>query len=132
MYEFGSSESVCARVLEGYASVTYVCVYYVYVYIYNGRSRKHYCSVLLKKIDVEINKYIYIYIQTARPSCTTRWARSRSPNNCAYTARACSFPNCAQEDASLFGVNPQISGRWQVCRNLPSMLYSVIIITSEC
>ena len=23
---------------------------------------------------------IYIYIQTARPSCTTRWARSRSPN----------------------------------------------------
>ena len=38
--------------------------------------------------------------------------------NCAYTARACSFPDFAQEHASLFGVNPQISGRWQVCRNL--------------
>ena len=32
-----------------------------------GRSRKNYCSVSLKKIDVETFKYIHKYIQTAQP-----------------------------------------------------------------
>ena len=30
LIDFGSSESVCARVLEGYASVTYIYIIYIY------------------------------------------------------------------------------------------------------
>ena len=69
---------------------------------YHGRSRNNYCSVSLKKIDVETfrnvpfsgtrttDKYINTYIQTARPSCTTRLAKRIDQSD--FTAR---FPGSA-------------------------------------
>ena len=62
MYEFGSSESVCARVLEGYASVTHAYnIQDMYIYTFYMLHKHSYITMIIYSIVLSQDNTEFIY-----------------------------------------------------------------------